>query len=926
MRKIIFFIMLFSFSSSLLAETVLSTDVKQGNNYTCPKPVFTLAATNDTNSSSTTATAEEGESNTTAPPTKFFVCPKLDSNHISILTSVNGFSYQCSYYNQNSYSKDLTCSYVSTPVQTALNSAYNNLQNGDYVDVINNLKTQSTFLDNTALLNENNFTQMAKDYQTLYGIQNGTIGTSIPQAMDALLNKIETNVVTEAKKGADARHYTFAELIGKIITLNEHVITGIKKTDMSININSDWQDKMSTIGEWEDPKNWIEKGYIYISGVFKKFFTSSDDSSESEAKIVVPANNSNFKIASFTDMFKSPIWGYYYLLMSYFDYLVNKVAILLILVVGGYIGVLSLSKGFINSKLNPQGEFGGHTQSQKYSKVITSMSLIVFFLLSPATKQSVSPLPDSTTSTPATTSTDTTSTSTDTTSSESDKQTVFYTNDTIAKNVIRQIVDVGNYAGTLTNDLGLSAYLYYFTRKEGIVNNVNDYKMAFDGTIRNLLQLKYASAVMKDCKKEYNKTKLQDFFVELDNKSVTPSSYSDTKTYTTADNIDYPLCQTIAKELIQIPRNEAGNIEYTTKLLNNLTSTDEETSNKIKALGQVVSTMLLLNDKMGWVSVMMVPVTDKIMKVANFYSMLMPNQDTTAENAQQNINQFFAVNAHNSKEKAEEVSTEDFTIKEAFTQIMGNMSIYMVLPGFSDIYKVSKEFATYTLEGVGGLIKLIPIFRGSSWLLRKIIKIGTDSFMKLAGLIAGFIIAIYLWNISIQIIFSVIVSLLILFKIVFYFKDVLMYFVTSVFIPLLSFSRDVQHKVNKFLLDGLFLAVYPMIFVAMCYLFVFALELFQFLYDTIFQTFAYSEVNIVKTLASYHDGFMDNFKAFMIAESILTAGTVISILFELIIAYFMLFKGVGWVLSKLGFDDLAKNEQMSEQLIERGVKNVNPVV
>jgi len=918
MRKTIFFILLFSIFSPQLYSLSLSSDnqlTQQGNDIKCPAPDF-----NESNEFAYRLNHRifpliKRHYATNAPLT-LYVCPDIIKNHnkqyYSVLSSIDGYTYTCKYYDKDSYTKSLTCVYTSKPVEQAVNKIYQALQYGEYQNIITGLKTNSTYLglkdnpqdvkEKITSLKDSTFDELLKDYKLLDDIKNKKIKTTTPPGMKKLLNQIDTNIVNKVKTDSDIRHYTFAELMGNIITLNEHVVKGMNKINMSLIINQVWINKLTTVGVW-DSRNLIQKvkdeityKLGWIKNLIAKYITHTK-----QVKVITPASNSKFKIASLTDVFKAPIWGYYYLLMSYFDYLVNKVAILLMLVVGGYIGVLSLSKGFINSKLNPQGEFGGQTQSAKYSKLITSMSLIVFFLLSPATKQQVHTL----------------------NGNGSETQTVFYTNDTIAKNVIRQLVNVGNFAGTLTNDLGLSAYLYYFTRKEGIVNNLNDYKTALDGSVKRLYQLKYNSAILADCEREYNKHSLQDFFTENGKKFVyypgrkLPSN--EIKRYTSEDHIAYPLCQSIAKEMMQIPRSEKANIEYISKLLKTLTSTNEDNSNKIKALEQVMSTMILLNDKMGWISVMMVPVTDKIMKIANFYALLMPDNKTSEQNNMQNMETFFKNNAHNKNH--DKVDKDNFIIREAITKMMGNMAIYMVLPGFSDIFDKTTKMVSGIIKGGAFLLKLIPII-GNNPVINKILKIGG----VVGGFIVGFMLAVYLWNLSIQIIFSVVVSLLILFKIIFYFKDVLMYFVTSIFIPLLSFSRDVQHRVNKFLLDGLFLAVYPMIFVAMCYLFIFALELFQFLYDLIFKAFAYEEINVVETLATYHSGFLDNMKAFMVAESILTAGNVISILFELIIAYFMLFKGVSWVLSKLGFDDLAKNEQMTEQLIERGMKNVNPAV
>ena len=893
MKKIIalMFFFLFLYSEDL-------SNISVGNNFICPTPSFT--------------------------GNKFFVCPKLDNNHISYLTKINEYSYICEYYDKNNYHLDLSCSYNSVPLAKDLNKSISELNFNLYPTLIESLKNQSTYINNVALLSNSDFEKINNFYAKLKAIQEGNLN-GMPEQLKTISNIIQNYFVGNIKNlNIEKRHYTFAEFLGKIITLNENVIKSIDPATLGLVISSEWKTKLTSSNfialennVWTQVKEAI-KHAPFIPAWVKGFLTKIGilNTQNQNQGVSIPADNSSFKIASLTDFLKNPIWGYYYLLMSYFDYLISKIIVLMLISIGAYISVVSATKTFIQSKLNPQGEFGGHNQSLKYTKLITIMSLVTFFLLSPVSKIT----------------------------NGNNEGITFYTNDTIAKNVIRKVVDMGDFAGTLTNDVGLSAYLTYFARKEGIITNVKDFKISADNSIKNLLYVKYESALLSDCMKMYNKNKIQDFFVEMNNQDVLPPANNNVLlNYTQADRISYGLCQSIAQDLIQIPRDVRDKINYLATTLNNLTDTNN--GKKINAIKSTMFIMSLINDKLGWVSVMNVPVTDNLMKITSFYSLLFKNQENPyqADN-EKTIEDFFKINSNKVN------ISNSGGIKEGVMHITGILAIYSVMPGFMDIFSMTKTFLSTAIYGginsisnvISAIAEKIPagkaIILGAkilSWLHGKKDKKKKNvekakSLLDVIILVIAFYLAVLLWKLSVNTIFSVIIALILLFKILFYYKDVLMYFVTSIFVPLLAFSRDVNARVNRFLLEGLYLAVYPTILVAFAYIFIFAVELFDFLYDVIFKAFAQTEIGIVRIMTDVSSGglsgFANDLKAFFVSESIITAGDAIAIFFKILIAYFILFKGVSWVLSKLGFNDLASTESMSEQFIERGMRNVNPIV
>ena len=837
--------------------------IGQGNNYICPKQL-SLTVFKKTN--------------------MLYICPPM-KNHQTILTKADNGMYECDYINSKTYNTDVKCFYKSPFIQDNLKKV-KHLLNYNYAVSINKIlyppyDIENTYIPDTLLLS-GNFPEDIQDiYAKLSDISSGEeqkiyhLTPTYKQIKD-MFSAINNNLMGNIKSNMRYynRNYTFSSFLGKIITLDPNLIQGVNKINLSLILNPEWINKTLSVNY--DPNhnhNWIHSvlhalGYVFS---FKWLYTSN--------KVKTPVYNSNYYASSFGAFFKAPIWGYYYLLMSNMDYLINKIAILLMISIGAYIGGMGLTKSFIQAKLNSQQEFGGQSQANKYTKLIGAMGLVTFFLLSPTTKSK-------------------------------NGTTEFYTNDTIAKSMIRQMVDMGNLFGTLTNDAGLDAYLHYFVNRNGVVN-IKAIKQDMDLNVINLMHIKYQTAIMYACMKKYNKNSIHDFFIKEGNKNVIPPvNYNPMLPYVYTNNISYSLCQNIAKNIIYNSRQILSSIKHDYSVINVLSGFGDGSSNaKMKAVKYSVATMLLLNRKFGWVSAMIVPSIDNIMKATDMFLVInnLKSNGNTVKN-------FIKANSVNKKGQNTGVGINESPIEEGMSKILGAMSIYSVLPGFSPMFKNIYKFTEAGLNAV-------PFLGLSEKLILK-------GGIKLVAASTAFYLAIKLWNLSLQIILSVLIALIILFKIVFYFKDVLMYFVLSVFVPLLGFSRDMNQKINKILLDGLYLTLYPIILVFLIYLFVFAEQLFQFIFDTIFKAFSYSQLNVIRAMVNAHSvlSFSKNFEAFLFAKSISTAGNALSVIFSLIIAYFILFKGSSWILEKLGLNNLASSEKHNEQFIERGIKNVNPIV
>ena len=855
-----FFLIFTVFFVNLYAVTSL-TSANIGNSITCPaQPNFPTTPSGDL---------------------RLFICPPLDINHSSELSDISGGIYECNYLNTKDYTSDVKCFYKS-PVKYYLDDIRTDLYNHknlSYIftnspDLYSYLSIVNSYLPNINLISDDDADIIKKAYNLVEKVELGQIDSAVSEDSDDAASQINSILTTVHKSLMDNiksnmanynRNYTFASFLGRIITLSPDLIKGVNPVNLHLEFkdSSEWWNTTSV--------NYIEDNSV-ISNVIthiKYFFHWITGNPTPTAS--VPSHNSNFYASSFKDFFVNSIWGYYYILMSNMDYLINKVAVLLLISIGGYVGVLGMTKSAINAKLNASGEFGGQTQSAKYSKLIGGMSLVTFFLLSPITHNS-------------------------------DGSIAFYTNDTIAKHIIRKMVNTGNLLGTLTNDAGLDAYLSYFANKEGLVN-IGNIKTDLDKNIMKLANLKYETAIMKTCMSKYNKSKFQDFFVYANGKNVIPPeniSYSDG--LVKANSIKYSICQGVAKNLIVVPREVMDNIKYDYNALKIITGSGND--DKIKAIKFSITTMLLLNEKFGWVSAMISPVNDSIMKATDLYLMINGDSKTT------NSEKFLKANAKSHTN----ISSSPLT--EAVTGVLADLSVYSILPGFNGLYQNVSNIISSSSELITGFIKIIPsgVRKGGS---------------KLVGYVAGFLLALMLWKISVKIVFSVIISLIILFKIVFYFKDVLMYFILSVFVPVLGYSRDINTKINKILVDGVVLVLYPAILVFLIYIFIFAEELFTFIFDTVFKAFAYSQLNVTRALVNANGLMVTHYfqdaKAFLFTKSIIAAGDAISIIFCLIIAYFILVKGPAWLLSKLGLNESAQNESANEQLMERGLKNVNPI-
>jgi hypothetical protein len=264
-----------------------------------------------------------------------------------------------------------------------------------------------------------------------------------------------------------------------------------------------------------------------------------------------------------------------------------------------------------------------------------------------------------------------------------------------------------------------------------------------------------------------------------------------------------------------------------------------------------------------------------------------------------------SVNKHILQNKGEEKydKNEELTDIKDFAQNIP----YFIMPGFRNLHAQVKSILNTPEDGKakGTQVEKMKKF------LHQIFKTyGQGDIKKESGIVT---VVSKLYNIQVKMIFTAIVSIFVLIKIVFWLFDALKYFFVSPFAVFWGIAKNnSQNALSQFVTRGfVLLMVKPLLIVVTVVLFVISYDMFFVLYNMTIANIL-NVADVAKSLAESFGGTLSasSGAVFALTVSLNSLFQVILNLVLVFVGYKMVMDGDNWILNVLGYQDqaISKND------------------
>ena len=870
-------------------------------------------------------------------------------------------SYTCNYYYKDSgvNSPAISCSYVNYKLADRYRRDVAAARSVFSQDV-RNMQIGGTqperFLQNTdAYPNVYNLTAgdgaMRQAFIKLYQALKNFIENNdekLKHSINNTLSMIENLYSKYTNGNAEDRIYTFATFVSGVITLDPEIVEKYDNNTGKIKISQFWKTKASataSAASQADAKisdtiskaainNVVGGGILEGARRFLSiFFGGSSQSQQSGGSSLVQLANgsvSDYKIASWLDIFELRLWGFYYDLMSKFDiaygYLINY----MLFVMASFFGLWFGGKSMLNKYLEKRNIPGASDMWTKWTAILLSVGI---FYVSPASKSTIdSNKPD------------------------------FYYNNTMIKEVIRKIATEGSRFATAFSDTGLAAYLRFVAHKEYLVTAAN-IKNEITGTIlpRQVYFL-YENPLANICIKTFGAKNANDYKIGDPNKKVDPDFIKNNDFFKTNKlvSLNPQYCDTVVKEIFALPYEQYTSLLALSEQLNDL-------DNEMAYATEIMTYNLYsLQQKFGWINVFTVPFSYYIMKYNDMFLDKGIDYEKVNKKAKEYVKNFNLKEAgmvgfpqESNWETLDTVGNAAAALSDKVAGMVmsvgTSMTGYFMMPGFKQIF----DFIQSTLDGMLNA-KLLGDIRDELRKRRSVVNIlgkvksvvgkivsfatrftpvgivskmsgfisnafSDPALLKLAIPLIAFLGAVVFWKFLFKVFFITLISFIILLKIVLYFVDLLVYFVVSIFVVLWAFTIQSQQLILNYLKRGLVLLVTPTLIVFTTFIFIFVYELMNVLYIYLLNVFI--EVQSINNEAYNKASWQVSGLG---AEATMGAlSSFIELVIQLIavfLAYVVIYKGTDWILETIGLGDSKLiTSQATQETTQKGERYANPL-
>lgn len=628
------------------------------------------------------------------------------------------------------------------------------------------------------------------------------------------------------KSGNDT---TISEFIVGVLTLNEDAFKSSNAIDQASG-KANFQDKAIITKDTENKNSFIELGEKALDGVGLLFW-----------------NMDNVKIVSPLDkIMDGKLWGFY---ISFIENIrkAEREIVLFLFFIGFcvYVSPKVIQFGF--------NHFGDNDSRQDigWKKMMIAPAAATIFFLAPVVPTNLtinSSYLHARTDNDVGIILNNGSRTTDSTNNADEK----LDSTTLVQMAIQYFVKQGTLMANKFADYALYPYLIYLqsVNNMSVGNVVNSYQNKLDETRRDFLilqkEVEFYSAFCKPIYGGQSNTAYNGIIMpealsgtlKTDRAKLTEQSYNFARKDTTLENngittVSVDTCAAMEQSISRQSSNTISDYYFAKTAINSLKDMKnvKSSTETMRNVSQRIANMQVSN---GWINAVLVPSSFTLYKSSLLGQTLEDRKNAAVayQNAASVNNNSITTNSPSDDLKAQESKndTRGFS-KQSLIEILTPSTLYFMLPKFSDLYAgVDKVF--------GSVIDILMTIC-TTLLVTAIGPIGII-FTKMAGVIVSFgqtvlvyFTSVFLYNWLLEIITFSAITLMIIYRVAFYYIEVLMFFVASPAVVIWAVVSKRFDAIMHYIGRGAVLSITPILIVLSTYLYIFGQEILNMIYALI---------------------------------------------------------------------------------------------
>lgn len=302
-------------------------------------------------------------------------------------------------------------------------------------------------------------------------------------------------------------------------------------------------------------------------------------------------------------------------------------------------------------------------------------------------------------------------------------------------------------------------------------------------------------------------------------------------------------------------------------------------------LSALVENMTETQKTLGWIYSAAVPISHTL-----FYSR---DLSDAIEKKQQKVKKYVKSSTKNAKEK--EIDDEVGWLTHMMQTFVPS-TMYFLLPGFNSLYlgivnTIGDAITTirdviYNISIIGSVI---PYMGWMFTVLMSSLNVVLGAASPVAKWVGGFYLATMLYNILLQFITCLSITLMLIFKIAMYYVEMMVFFVASPCVVIWAVVTRRAEVIWHYIGRAAILTITPLLIVLSCYIYMFAGEIVTSIYAIMSGTLA-------STFITPQSSFVQNAIIFMICG----VGNAILLAVHIIIGFTIIIKFNNWFLETVG--------------------------
>lgn len=422
---------------------------------------------------------------------------------------------------------------------------------------------------------------------------------------------------------------------------------------------------------------------------------------------------------------------------------------------------------------------------------------------------------------------------------------------TLIQTAIQYFVKQGTLMANKFADYALYPYLIYLqsVNNMSVGNVVDSYAEKLDETRRNFLilqkEVEFYSAFCKTIYGAESNTAYDGIIMpealsgtlKTDREALTQKSYANGKKTSLKNNnittISVDACAALEQSISKLSSNTIADYYFAKTAISSLkdiknAKTSTQTMHNVS---QRIANMQVAN---GWINTVLVPSSFTLYKTSLLGQTLEERKDAAVayQNAASVNNNSITTNSPSDDVKAQEAKndTRGFS-KQNLIEALTPSTLYFMLPKFTDLYNgIDKFFGGFVDILMTICTTLLVTTTGAMGiLLSKVLGVA----VSIGKAFLVYTTSVFLYNWLLEIITFSAIALMIIYRIAFYFIEVLTFFVASPAVVIWAVISKRFDAIMHYIGRGAVLSITPILIVLSTYLYIFGQEILNMIYALI---------------------------------------------------------------------------------------------